>query len=131
MFCYLHTMYSFLPLPTPPVLGTISSPQSINVTTTQLAGFQCNANDFSPPYQITWYRESAKVSPVPGHVHMVPETGTLFVRNVRNSDSGSYRCTVTNPAGSVDSESAQLNVMPESELGEAILSLIGRFSAFC
>jgi len=105
----------------PPVLGTITAPQSITVAESQLAGFRCIASNFSSPYQVTWYVNSIEVSPAAERVHVVPETGTLFVRGVIGSDAGSYRCAVSNAAGTMESEAAQLSVVRVTQLGEAVL----------
>jgi len=75
----------------------------------------------SPPDTFTWRKDSGPIVQ-PTSITTVTHTNTsavfradYFINSVTTSDSGPYRCTVTNPMGS-DSETITVNVVKCSVL---------------
>lgn len=98
------------------VLGSfLHEPQNLQITANQLAAFQCHASHSFPPYEITWYkdRRPVDVDASRGRLHVSPDTGTLYIRNVGMGDSGMYQCKVANIAGERMSSSGQLSIMQD------------------
>ena len=111
----VFTIYTLVSTEADPIS---SPPRSLEVAASQLAGFQCDASsDFTPPYTVQWFKGDVEVLPQSdARLHFVNETGTLFIRDVKSSDAGTYSCVVTNAAGSSRS-SANLTVVSVAELG--------------
>lgn len=93
-------------------------PKNRVVAAGQIAGFECGTIDFSPPFELTWFKDSVQLSVANDpRRHVTPETGTLFIRNVESSDAGTYYCMVSNAAGMLTSMMASLSLTDSSSLG--------------
>ena len=91
---------------TPPSLS--SQPASVTVNAGASAGFTINAQGTAPiGYQ--WFKNGAPLSDI-GNISGSTAT-TLNLLNVASSDAGSYKCVITNAAGSVTSTAATLTVI--------------------
>ena len=98
----------------------VNPPSNLTVAMGQIAGFECGTIGFSPPFQVTWFKDSVefRISSGDTRLFVTPETGTLFIRDVETLDAGSYHCTVNNAAGMLTSMTALLSVVTEpSSLG--------------
>ncbi len=92
------------------VLGSVTvEPQDQTVLQGQIAGFECIAENALPRASVTWYRDSIPlvISEDPRY-YVSDVTGTLFIREVNESDVGQYSCVCVNSAGSVSSGPASL-----------------------
>ena len=84
----------------------------------QMAGFQCGTMGTSPPFEITWWKDSVLVDVASdSRLHFTTETGSLFIRDVVSSDAGHYNCLVSNAVGTLPSMMALLSVVDAASLG--------------
>ena len=88
---------------------TISTqPQSQTVTAGSSVSFSVTATGTAPlSYQ--WYKDGTSISSA--------TSSTLTISNAQSSNAGSYKVTVTNSGGSVDSSSVSLTVNPAPSSG--------------
>ena len=62
----------------------------------------CNSSG-TPQPNVTWYKDNSLISgDNPSHLRLVEYSLTVF--NAQVVDEGVYRCTVSNPAGSVQED---------------------------
>ena len=86
-------------------------PRKLMVKLSQLAGFQCGTNNsFTPPYTVDWFKDGVQIFSQ-SRTRIVKETGSLFIRDIVDSDRGQYKCVVSNVAGKTTSASAELRIM--------------------
>ena len=81
--------------------------------------FSVNATGLNLTY--SW--EEGDGSALPSDSRFVPNNETLSIQNVMPSDVGSYRCVVSNDAGSDTSIAANLTLMSEFYMWTGILPL--------
>ena len=100
------------------VLGEITvQPQDVDLPGGQIAAFECRAEKARPEPTIVWYRGSTLLVSDGAKINVSELTGTLFIRDIRSSDAGSYHCVASNVAGAVESRQASLSVVAENVTG--------------
>ncbi len=79
----------------------------------QVAGFECHASSATPPPQVTWFKDSFEITlgSDDDRVFISNQTGTLLIREVTDSDEGTYHCQLSNIAGVLVSKRAVLTVI--------------------
>ena len=93
-------------------------PNNLSIPEGQMAAFECYGAESKPRPTVTWYKDSAQINNgADPRVFISELSGTLFIREVQNSDAGMYHCVVTNVAGTLTSQNASLTVLP-AETGE-------------
>lgn len=91
-------------------------PSNLSIPEGQMAAFECYGAESKPRPTVTWYKDSAQINNGTGadsRVFISELSGTLFIRDVQNSDTGLYHCVVTNVAGTLTSRNTSLTVLPE------------------
>lgn len=74
------------------------------------AVFECEYNNTSSA-TVAWLKDGTYVKDTGNHIIISEENGTLLIRNVGPSDSGSYQCEVQSEEfSSVQSKQATLSV---------------------
>ena len=97
------------------VVGTLSlEPNDLTIVRDQVAAFECLVTNAVPPTVVTWYNDS---KPVKTNSRVVVSAGTLFIKNVQDSDEGSYHCEAGNIAGNLTSRAASLTVIDLNTTG--------------
>lgn len=84
-------------------------PKDLEIPRGQLAAFECHAPNSVPPTQVTWFKDSVQLDDGDG-VTISPDSGTLFLDQVTESDNGLYHCSLENLAGNISSREAILRV---------------------
>jgi len=98
-------------------------PQNVTVYMGQQGFFECKPTDSSFPVpNVTWHKDGVKldVGEQQFKYFVSPNTKTLLLSNVDNSDVGAYHCVLTGPAGQANSTISYLDVLPatnDSEIG--------------
>ena len=85
-------------------------PEHLEIPEGQVAFFRCGTEGTLPRPQITWFKDSTALNTSGTRFYLSDVTGTLFIRDVLELDTGLYHCTATNAAGSSTSTQATLNV---------------------
>ena len=75
--------------------------------------FEClpSSNSFPKP-SVTWYKNGVQLNTTaqPLKYFVSPNTNTLLLSQVDDSDTGNYHCVLTNPAGNDSSSQSHLSV---------------------
>jgi len=90
-------------------------PQNVTVYMGQQGFFECKPDNSSFPVpDVTWYKDGTKldVSEQQLKYFVSPDTKTLLLSQVTDSDVGAYHCMLSNPRGQLESEPKYLNVIP-------------------
>lgn len=103
------------------VLDLTVMPSDLSIPEGQMAAFECYGGESKPRPKVTWYKDSTHImnGSSDARVFISELSGTLFIRDVRNSDAGMYHCNVSNVAGTLISQSASLTVLSPEE-GESV-----------
>ena len=95
------------------MINLTEMPRNLSIPEGQMAAFECYGNESKPRPMVTWYKDAAQIINGTDPRLFVSElSGTLFIRNVQNSDAGLYHCVLSNVAGALTSQSASLTVLP-------------------
>lgn len=88
----------------------MKDPVDIMVNEGENAIFECGYNSTSP-VSTAWLKDDTYVKDTGNHIIINEENGTLMIRNVGPSDSGSYHCEIQSEEfSSVNSKQAALSV---------------------
>lgn len=106
-------------MPRPPSIT--ADPSDTVVAPESTAMFTCSA-DGQPSPTISWYYDGTLLVP-DDQVSITTSGGssTLSVGGVVEEDEGEYHCQAQNSHGTVDSQTAQLQLACESDLGLSTL----------
>ncbi len=85
-------------------------PQALSIPQGQIATFECEAANARPKPTVSWYKDSVLLNVSSDRFYVSEITRTLFIRDVSSVDTGLYRCTLENVAGSIDSQPANLSI---------------------
>ncbi|KAM5259263.1 hemicentin-2 isoform 1-T1 [Hipposideros larvatus] len=105
--------------------GSYDTDKPLNITTK--AGdevtLDCEAQG-SPPPLVTWIKDSRPVLPVSDRHHLLP-SGSLRLAQAQAGDSGLYKCTASNPAGSASRHYILgVQVPPQVQPGPRVLKAL-------
>ena len=116
----------------PAVIGNFTiNPQNLTVPPGQVATFECEAGAARPKALIKWYKDSTLLDEDGERLYVSDVSGTLFIREVDESDGGAYHCEASNGAGIMSSVTAQLRVMQNGRLFMVVVSIQASLSQFC
>ncbi|KAG1663046.1 Protein sidekick [Nymphon striatum] len=89
----------------------VQPPSDTKVILSSTATLQCKvSHDPLVPYQIYWYINDRKIDPNQSQRINLLADGTLEIREARNTDVGSYTCSVISPGGN-ETRTARLDVV--------------------
>ena len=91
-------------------------PQNVTVYMGEQGFFECKPSNISFPVpDVTWYKDDIELDIGEQQLKyfVSPDTKTLLLSHVTDSDVGAYHCVLSNPAGQLEkSEAKYLNVIP-------------------
>lgn len=89
----------------------IQPPSDTKVILSSTATLQCKvSHDPAVPYQIHWYINDRRINHEQSQRIDLLADGTLEIREARNTDVGSYTCSVISPGGN-ETRTARLDVI--------------------
>ncbi len=79
-------------------LEPYSQPRNITIPEGHLGVFECSSPDSRPIPMVSWYNSTNHPITTGGRFFVSP-LGTLYIREVITTDSGTYYCSLSNTAG--------------------------------